>query len=67
LLQQRPAPAQRHLFDDLVLKAAIAREWDWVKDLVLQHSVITHRLVVRLMKENKHSDLIFLCIKADRP
>jgi hypothetical protein len=55
------------LFDDLVLKAAIAREWDWAKDLALQHSVITHKLVIRLMKEKRHNDLIFLCLRADRP
>jgi len=67
LLQHRPSTPQRVAFDDLVLQVALNNEHEWIVDLVLKHSIISHRIVLRLMTNQKYSALVNLCVRAKRP
>ena len=61
-----PSP-ERNLFDYLCLKTAIDREFDFMVDKILKHSVITHKIITKLMLKEKYPELINLCVKGDRP
>ena len=66
-MQQKPITPQRNLFDYLALKTAIDRDFEFMKEIILKNTVITHKIVIRLMVEKKYEDLLNLCVRASRP